>query len=445
MLNLDGTPYLLDEDAESAVCQRLDTIESRVLLLRKQGTLTEDTLRNYYGEKRFEQIAESNAIEGSTLNVGETQLAVLKGITVTGHDPAYARDAIALDKALTKVTELARRSDKPTDIEQLQEVHSLILGDRPGAGLFRREKVVISGSLHTPPKTWDEVMGGMEQWESWSKQNPSLPAPIRAAVLHAWLTHIHPYLDGNGRTSRAIGNLELIRAGYPPIIIKKKERDRYIQALSESDQGGDLRSFLELILDKIDQSLIGLELSAKQMQGYDPAAERIREMQRSALKVWLTSVQLLASIIEHNLTARLQAVGGKVAIKKFEDPVDLDEYVDLCQGHSIPRSWAFILSIVVPGQKPLERLAYIGHRSAQMFHYYGDVGGPSLYWSRKNPSGFPKWITDEVSSLYAVEATSDAGNGDKWRIKLNNGSIIDTTTTELATKISNTAIELLSQ
>jgi hypothetical protein len=88
-------------------------------MLRQTGELTEQTLRNYYGEKRFEQVAESNAIEGSTLSVGETELAVLKGVTITGHDPAYARDAIALDKALNRIAELARQAEPPIGIEQV--------------------------------------------------------------------------------------------------------------------------------------------------------------------------------------------------------------------------------------------------------------------------------------------------------------------------------------
>lgn len=214
MFNLEGTPYLLDPAASMQVRERLVAIEEKAATLRHTGTLTDQTLREYYGEKRFEQVAESNAIEGSTLSVGETELAVLKGITVTGHDPAYTKDAIALDRALTRITEIARDRAATTDIAQVHEVHALLLGDRPGAGLFRRERVTIRGAKHAPPRTWSEVMNQMEHWQTWSRENATLPAPIRSVILHAWLTHIHPYIDGNGRTSRAIGNLELIRAGH---------------------------------------------------------------------------------------------------------------------------------------------------------------------------------------------------------------------------------------
>jgi hypothetical protein len=86
----------------------VSNLSNRIALLRSQGRLTESTLADYYGEKRFEQIAESNALEGSTLSVGETELAVLKGITISGHDPAFSKDAQTLANALDELTRMAR-------------------------------------------------------------------------------------------------------------------------------------------------------------------------------------------------------------------------------------------------------------------------------------------------------------------------------------------------
>lgn len=440
MFNLEATPYLLDDIASRQVRVRLNAIEERVALLRRSGTLTEQTVRDYYGDKRFEQVAESNAIEGSTLSVGETELAVVKGITITGHDPAFARDAVALDRALSRIAELARDTSTPTDIQQLHEVHALLLGERPGAGIFRRERVSISGSKHTPPKTWEQVMTQMTEWQKWSAANQTLPAPIRSTVLHAWLTHIHPYIDGNGRTSRAIGNLELIRAGYPPIIIKKKERDRYIEALAESDEGGDIRSFMELVFDRLEGGLTGLEQSAKRRQGYNPAIERIRLRQEKQLNIWETSVKLLASIIEHNVSQSLEQVGGSCSIRSFDSPLDLDDYIEVCAGHSVPRSWAFTVRLDVPALARVEKLAYIGHRSARMYQNLGQEGGPSLYWSHKNPEGFPKWIYDGPNSPFAIEITSKSGNGDEWFARRNDDSIERIQTTDLAGRIAEVLV-----
>ncbi|NYH23718.1 Fic family protein [Paraburkholderia bryophila] len=439
MFNLASTPYLLDASAEAQLSQRLSMLEERVAVLRNSGTLSTETIRSYYGEKRFEQVAESNALEGNTLSVGETELAVMKGITITGHDPAFAKDAIDLDKALARLAEMARDRDASTDLAQLHELHSLILGDRPGAGILRKERVAIRGAAHTPPKTWEEVMSGMEAWQEWSAENATLPAPIRSAVLHAWMTHIHPYIDGNGRTARALTNLELVRAGYPPIIIKKKERYRYLEALAESDLGGDIRSFIELVLDKLDGALTGLELSAKKMQGYNPILEKLRIKQESQLKIWENSITLLAAIVEHHLRNRLEQVGGTCQVKVFDTPLDVEDYVELCAGRNVARTWAFVIKVSVPGVPSIEKLAYIGHRSSRMFQHLGHEGGPSLFWSIKNPNGFPKWVSIEDGAPGGAELTTKIGNGDEWHVRQRD-QIIMKSMTELGNMIADALV-----
>ena len=147
-VSLDGSPYSL-EDTGQWVFDKANGLQERVDLLREEGKLSEQTLRAYFGDTRFRQIAESNAIEGSTLSVGETELAVSKGITITGHDPAYSKDAVNLSKALERMVDLAR-DRSPTGLDQVKELHALILGDRPGAGLFRTQEVRIGGSQHRP-------------------------------------------------------------------------------------------------------------------------------------------------------------------------------------------------------------------------------------------------------------------------------------------------------
>jgi len=441
MFNLGGTPYSLSKEAEKEIRLKLNEIEERVLLLRNQGTLTIETVKKYYGQKRFEQVAESNAIEGSTLSIGETELAVLKGITITGHDPAYVRDAIALDKALIRLTVLAKDRDYTTNVDQMHEIHSLLLGERQGAGIFRNERVIIRGSNHTPPKDWKEIMDQIDIWEKWSLDNASLPAPLRAAILHSWFTHIHPYIDGNGRTARAITNLEFIRAGYPPIIIKKKERDRYIESLGESDEGGDLRSFIELILECTESALTGLELSAKQMQDFNPLMEKIRIKQENQLKIWETSIKLLASIIHNQISTILESMDGSCFVKTFESTLELDEYIAVCSGHKVPKSWAFIITIQIPGIEKIEKLAYVSHRSTSIYNAMHQEGGPSLYWSSKNPNGYPKWLASGADSPFATELTTKVGNGDEWYALKSNFQIETISTTKLAEKISKSLID----
>ena len=445
MFNLDETPYTLEPASEEAVLVRLRAVEQRVMLLRQAGTLSPETVRHYYGEKRFEQVAESNGLEGSTLSAGETELAVVKGITITGHDPAYIKDALTLDRALQRVAELARTGSSATTIDELLEVHGLILGERPSAGKFRDERVKISGAAHVPPKTGHQVLAAMTEWQQWSRENESLAAPIRASVLHGWLTHIHPFVDGNGRTARAIGNLELIRAGYPPIIVRKQERDRYIEALAESDEGGDLRSFLDLVFDRIEGALTGLENSAKKHQGYDPVIAQIRHIQEQRLRVWQTGVSLLASMLDLRLGSLAAQAKARFRLKFFDNPIEADDFEELCAGRRIPGGWAFIVSLHIPGFPQFEKLAFVQHRSSVMSERFDREGGPSLFWSKPNPAGFPKWKPDYEDAPFADELTSKSGSGDEWTARHHNGAFSELTTSEVADRLTTAIMQQASR
>lgn len=441
MLRLDNTPYLREQSSQEEIIQKTRDLEERVLLLRNQGRLNEQTLRDYFGEKRFEQIAESNAIEGSTLTIGETELAVLKGATITGHDPAYVRDARSLDRALKRMVEIAQTVHDATDLKQLKEIHSLILGEREGAGLFRSQPVYIKGSAHRPPATWNEVMDQMEQWEEWSVNTaPNAPAIVRAVVLHAWMAHVHPFIDGNGRTCRAISNLEFIRRGFPSIIIRKKDRERYIEALAESDVAGDLRGLFDLFFEKAEGALVGLEHSARLRQGYDPVVAKVRQRQEQQLQVWNASVNLLVKAIEHFFTQRLErieAVGGSGFFKEYDYSLDIEDFVSLCGRESLRHSWAFRVELSVPGFPKIERLAFLGFRTPQMFRALNQEGGPSIFWSVRNPQGYPKWISANDAAPLAVEMTSRLGAGDEWFIRTYDERIEEVSTTRLAERVTD--------
>ncbi len=445
MLQLESTPYTLAPQAEAAAAQDIHALQERLTALRHAGTLTPDTLRNYYGDKRFAQVAESNALEGSPLSAGETEIAVLKGgTTLTGHDPAWVRDAIALDEALLQLTVLARDRDQPTDLVQLHKLHALLMGKRPGGGSFRTGPVRISGSQHTPPRQLQEIVTQMQNWQQWSRQNAAAPAPLRAIVLHAWLSHIHPYIDGNGRAARAISNLELVRAGYPPIIIRRKERNRYLDALGESDAGGDLRSFLELILERAEGALLSLERAAQQEQGYNPGLERIKIMYEDHLRIWHSGVALLARSLQHSLTRLLDKVGGSATVKEYESPLDREDYLALMQGRGASRTWCFILRISIPGAGRLERLAWTGYRRSQLYEYMGNTGGPTIYWSVQNPDGYPKWREAHEQSPYCTDMTTRAGMGELWYVRRNDGTLHKLHTTALAERITASLIRQIS-
>ncbi|MCY3954100.1 MAG: Fic family protein [bacterium] len=440
-IDLTGSPYSI-EDTGGWVIDKAARLQQRADLLRSQGRLTEQTLRAYFGDKRFEQIAESNAIEGSTLSVGETQAAILRGVTITGHDPAYSEAAINLSRALERMVELAH-DDTASDIAQVKELHALILGGGPTAGLFRSEQVLIAGSPHVPPRSWGEVISSMEGWEEWSGKNSSAPALLRAVVLHTWLTHIHPFSDGNGRTARAVMNLELIRSGLPSIIIRRKDRSRYYEALAESDLGGDLGLIAELILARAEDALRDLERTATDQQGYDRAQAELRKAQERQVAIWNDAVRLLFSLVDDALRRDLGDM-GQVSTHWYEDELLLDDYVALSRGDPAGNSWLFRLSTDVPGLASRRYLAWTGYRSVEL-RSGGKVGhGPSILWSVPDQSGFRKWTMDDLQSPGVAEFTLPLPKADKWIARLPDGRIARLAPSTIANRIARAIVMSIS-
>jgi Fic family protein len=438
----NGSPYSLEPDAAKALLSKLNELSDRVGLLRSTGKLSEATLKLYYGEKRFEQIAESNGIEGSTLSVGETQLAILKGMTITGHDPKHSDAARSLAVALDAINEMAR-DPAPTGLLHVREIHRLVLGGHPQAGAFRMEEVRISGATHIPPRTGLEIQAAMQDWADWAKANPSAHPVLRAAVLHAWLAHVHPFVDGNGRTARALTTLELVRAGYPPLLIKKiKHRDRYIDALATSDESGNLGPFLDLIIEREEDSLRDLERAAATGQDYDAARERLRRKQSGKLQVWNAALELLAARVEADLKQYVDAVGGEVTVRRFRDSLTLDDYLQLCNYEGIRDAWAFRIDLTLPAMPGVTRLAWLGFRSDEMRRNLPRDAAPepSIFWSMPNEVRYPPWVKAYPKQTPRLEEITLVG--DTW-IALSGGKALRMNSVDAALAITRGFEELV--
>ena len=414
---LSGSPYLVNEKATSALREALTNLSERIDLLRGRGTLSNETLARFFGEKRrLELVAESNAIEGSPLSVGETELAVLRGMTISGKQPKFSDDARNLYAAVEFVAGLARKPES-TQFVEVRELHERVLGEHADAGVVRGHPVRISGSDHIPPKTGDDIWKELEAFDAWSQTQTAIPAPIRAAVLHNWLVYIHPFSDGNGRTARSVMNLELIRAGLPSIIVKKKEKERYLTCLHQSDEG-DLTATIEFLLEKIDGTLTGLENAAREAEGYSLEAERRRQAQLARLRVFNTALDVFFKLL--GLRVDPEAGEGRPfdrASVRFYDEIDLDDYLSLHRRETISRSWFLTIRCAIDGVGQVERLAWIGYRSEAMRSQMPKEGpaaeGPSIYWSRPT-GGYPQWqLIDESEppvAFHELAVGSDEGN-----------------------------------
>ena len=95
----------------------------------------------------------------------------------------------------------------------------------------------------------------MAEMRAWLKSKQKLHPVEFAAEAHYRLVTIHPFVDGNGRTARLLMNMILMMEGYPPAIIRKRDRLAYISALEQAQLGGSKDAYFKLIGKAVDRSL----------------------------------------------------------------------------------------------------------------------------------------------------------------------------------------------
>lgn len=179
----------------------------------------------------------SNRIEGNTLTLQETQLVIQEGLTISGKSMREHLEAINHNEAIDFIKSLASPGSVLNE-RVVKQIHQLVLRgiDPENAGVYRNVPVIITGSAHMPPQPY-LVAKKMEELFEWYTGNRTILHPVHlAAEMHERLVSIHPFIDGNGRTSRLVMNLILIGAGYPIANIQgdSKSRLRYFEALEKA-------------------------------------------------------------------------------------------------------------------------------------------------------------------------------------------------------------------
>ena len=193
----------------------------------------------------------SNAIEGNTLTLLETKV-VLEGITVGGKTLREHFEAINHRNAIYYVEDIIKKEESFSEWQVLN-IHQLILKniDDDNAGRYRQQNVLISGATSTPPD-YTLLNDKMAQLVDWYNNDAHKLHPIeRAAKVHADFVGIHPFIDGNGRMSRLLMNLELLKAGYPPCVITVENRLAYYEALDQWMAYGKTELFIQFVADAV--------------------------------------------------------------------------------------------------------------------------------------------------------------------------------------------------
>lgn len=213
----------------------------------------------------LEEAHHSTAIEGNTLVLKQVEALLAEGravgskelreyVEVSGYanaaDWIYGRGVDASEWSAGELLSLT----------ELRHIHTLALGPvwdvaphpqasaREGPGSMREHDIEPFPGGMRPP-AWPEVPVLIQDWVDGIgalREVDAFGLPERLASVHAEFERIHPFLDGNGRTGRLALNLLLVRLGYPPAIIYKGDRRRYLAALRRAD-GGDLGPLGEFV------------------------------------------------------------------------------------------------------------------------------------------------------------------------------------------------------
>jgi Fic family protein/predicted transcriptional regulator len=206
----------------------------------------------------LEYTFESNRIEGNTLTLRETDLVINEGLTISGKSMREHLEAINHQEAIAYIKYLMEKNTNLNERETLS-IHNLILrGIHPeDAGKYRKVQVMIKGSSHMPPQPF-MVAKDMEDYFIWYETNKNKLHPVvLSAEMHERLVTIHPFIDGNGRTSRLIMNLILLQHGYVIANIKGDydSRMQYYETLEKAQTTQNKSDFLFFIATIEKQSL----------------------------------------------------------------------------------------------------------------------------------------------------------------------------------------------
>ena len=237
----DNNEFIINLD--NRYFEQVDNLKKE---LDSKRPISKETLKSLKESINLEWTYNSNGIEGNTLTLRETQV-VLEGITVGGKTLTEHLEAINHEKAIIYLDDLVK-DKQPITEWNIKNIHQLILKeiDNENAGRYRKENVTIKGAVHIPPD-FVKIPELMEKlvlnYETWNKYHPI----IKAALLHGELVKIHPFIDGNGRTSRLVMNLDLMNHGYNPVIIKKENRLEYYEVLDKAHTTGDYTDFVKLV------------------------------------------------------------------------------------------------------------------------------------------------------------------------------------------------------
>lgn len=237
--------------ARPAIFAVIDAKKERLSHIRP---LTEGEVERLREEFMVEFTYNSNAIEGNTLTLKETAMA-LEGMTIDQKPLKDHLEAVGHKDAFLYVQDIVR-SKKPLTEFVIKNIHALVLMNRPeDKGVYRRIPVRIMGAYTEPVQPYMIEPKVSELLTENEKRKSTMNIFERIARFHLEFESIHPFIDGNGRAGRLLINFELMQYGYPPINVKFTDRKRYYDAFDSYSRNQDAKPMINLIAEYVTERL----------------------------------------------------------------------------------------------------------------------------------------------------------------------------------------------
>ncbi len=231
-----------------------ELFRKKELYSRCREVIPEFTMFTFERAFEIEYTHNSTAIEGNTLSLIETKVLLEDGISIGGKALREIYEAVNHRKAFRYVKECIGKG-MPLDEGRIKDIHALLMENIQVGGVYRDVQVYISGARHMPPPPSLMYRQVKDFYADLSWKGKELNPVELSAWTHAQFVKIHPFTDGNGRTSRLIMNYQLMAEGFPAISIAKEDRLEYFKALEAYAVEGDLHPFAELVAGLVDRQM----------------------------------------------------------------------------------------------------------------------------------------------------------------------------------------------
>ena len=338
-----------DEELKSDL-ENLEKIIDEINKRRDQG-INQQLLDELRSKLKVKHVYHSNAIEGNNLTLRETEM-ILNGMVINERPLKDEVEAKSLSNATDFLYSLIEGSE-PISKRTLLELHSLIIDKSIDnqSGKFRVNDVQIKGSKHTPPSHLN-IEKHIDDLFKWMNRNIHKYKPIEmGAILHHWLTWIHPFNDGNGRVSRLFLNFFLLQKGYPEVVIRIGDRDEYYNSLISADNG-DYNSLIKLLNEnvlesaKLYEELFNEDERQKQFKENlkDVAVdqyEKVKKRHSFSYEVWKNNMLNFKQLIAKNLLDIDETVANINFSSKEYEMLSFNQYLDLIEDRKVSNTWYF--------------------------------------------------------------------------------------------------------